>query len=188
MAGDPNKAAVWANADVFIGGLTATIPAGGADFSADWDAVGLLNGDDGFSESISMDSNDFFAWGGILVATTRKNFKLTRTFTAYEDNETVLDLWFPGNTVTFNDATGTYEGDILVPDLSAKFRIGFQTRSGNTIKRVVTSNYAMVDERGDNKEGESDLASRGFTVAIYPDDAGKLFHTYKGPIATTGGA
>lgn len=185
MAGDPANAAVWANADVYIGALTAVIPTGGADFAVDWDAVGLLNGDDGFTEKMAMDTNDFFAWGGILVATTRKNFKLTRDFTAYEDNATVMDLVYPGNTIVFDDTTGGYSGDLVVPDLAAKFKIGFQTKSGDTIKRVVSKNYAQIDERGDSKEGESDLASRQLTVAIYPDENGVLFSTYKGPVTTT---
>lgn len=179
MAGDPSNAAVWSNADVYIGALTAVNPTAGAAFGVDWDAVGLLNGDDGFSESIAMDSSDFYAWGGILVATTRKNFKLTRAFTMYEENETVLDLWFPGNTITTTDDVTS--GDIVVPDLNAKFKIAFETRQGSTIKRVISANYAQVDARGDNKEGESDLASRPCTVAIYPDATGKLFNYYKGP-------
>jgi len=183
MAGDPSKAAVWANADVYIGPLTATNPTGGAAFSDDWDAVGLLSGDDGFGEQIATDSSDFFAWGGILVATTRKNFKLTRTFTAYEDNATMFDLWWPGHDVTFGESG--YEGDLYVPDLQAKFKIAFETRSGSQIKRVVSANYAQLDERGESKEGENDLASRAATVAIYPaaadsDGKLKLFHTYRG--------
>jgi len=191
MAGDPSNAAVWAFADVYIGATTATNPIGGAAFGDDWDAVGLLNGDDGFTEAMTNDSNDFFAWGGILVATTRKNFKLTRSFTAYEDNQTVFDIWYPGHDVTFG-ATGNedgYSGVINVPDLSYKFKIGFETRQGSVIKRVISKNYAQVDSRGDNKEGESDLASRQFTVAIYPaaeDENGKsaLFDTYRGPATT----
>ncbi|HET8581770.1 MAG TPA: hypothetical protein VFL65_00850 [Jatrophihabitans sp.] len=189
MSGDPKNAAVWANADVYIGALDAVDPVGGAPFGSDWDAVGLLNGDDGFDEKIATDSNDFYAWGGILVATTRKNFKLTRSFTAYEDNATVFDLWYPGHDVTFNP--DGYAGTINVPDLQAKFKIAFETRQGSQIKRVISKNYAQVDERGDSKEGEGDLASRAFTVAIYPAAVnpvtGKaaLFATYRGP-ATSG--
>lgn len=181
MAGNPNAAAVWAGADVYIGDLTAVNPVAGAAYSADWDKVGLLNGDDGFSEKISVDSSDFYAWGGILVATTRRNFKLTRDFTAYEDNATMYDLWYPGNTLTW---TGDdFEGDIVVPDLQHKFKIAFQTETGSTIKRVTCANYAQLDDRGDSKEGENDLASRQATVVIYPDATGKLFHTYKGAAA-----
>lgn len=187
MAGDPKNAAVWANADVYIGGLTAVNPSGGAPFGSDWDAVGLLNGDDGFSEKADVDTNDFYAWGGLLIATSRKNFKLARTFTAYEDNPTMFDLWWPGHDVTFDEATGGYEGDLNVPDLQAKFKIAFEVRTGATIKRAISANYAQLDERGEAKESESDVASRQATVAIYPsapDPAtgkSRLFHVYRGP-------
>jgi hypothetical protein len=180
MAGDPNKAAVWANADVLIAAIDSPIPAGGAAFSAAWDYVGLLSGEDGFGENMSQESTDFYAWGGILVATTRRNFKYTRSFTALEDNQTVLDLVYPGNTITIDDETGFGEGDVYQPDMQAKFMIAFQTESDGVIKRVVSSNYAQIDERGESTEGEDNLQSRPLTVAIYPDDTGKIFHFFKG--------
>lgn len=178
MAGDPNNAAVWANADVFVGALDAVDPIGGAAFGVDWDLVGLLDGAAGFTEAMAQESTDFFAWGGILVATTRKNFKLTRSFTALEDNATVMDLVYPNNTLEFVE--GGYAGDLVVPDLSAQFKIAFQTKRGATIKRVISANYAGIDERGESQEGEDSLATRPITVAIYPDSDGVLFHTYKG--------
>jgi len=186
MAGDPGNATVWANADVFIGDLASVNPADGVDFGADWDAVGLLSGDDGFSESMANDSNDFFAWGGILIATTRTNFKLTRQFTAYEDNETVMDLVYPGSDLTF-DGDGGYTGALGVPDLTAKFKIGFRTQTGDQVKTVISRRYAQVEERGDSQESETSLAMRQLTVSIYPgldETTGKyvLFDTYKGPI------
>lgn len=180
MSGDPSNAAVWANADVFIGPIDATIPSGGDPFGDEWDHVGLLNGADGFDEKINVDSSDHYAWGGILVASTRKNFKLTRSFTAYEDNPTMYDLWYPGHSVVFAD-DGSFEGDVNVPDLQHSFKIAFQVRTGSKIKRVVCKNYAQLEDRGDSKEGEDDLASRQATVVIYPDASGGLFHTYKGP-------
>jgi len=189
MAGDPSNAQVWERADVYIGALDAAIPEAGAPFGADWDAVGLLNGDDGFTETVSVDAEDHFAWGGILVATSRSNFKLTRTFTAYEDNATVFDLLWPGHEIVF-DGTAGYEGDVNVPNLQARFKIGFQLRTGQgsdaVIKRVISRNYAQVGERGDSQESETTLASREVTVDIYPEAAdeegvSKLFYTYKGP-------
>lgn len=188
MAGNPANADVWSRADVYVAPLGSTIPIGGAPFGEEWDAVGLLNGDDGFSESISVDSEDHFAWGGILVATTRSNFKLTRSFVAYEDNPTVYDLVYPGHEVVFTGAT--FEGDVNVPDLNHKFMVAFQLSTGRgadkMIKRVVTRNYAEVGERGDAQESETSLASRELTIDIYPeamdtDGVAKLFYTYKGP-------
>lgn len=180
MSGDPNNAAVWANADVFIGGLTANIPTAGDPFDNTWDYVGLLNGDDGFTQSESFDTNDFFAWGVGIIATTRKNFKVRRSFTAFEENQTVYDLLYPGHTVVFDGLTGGYEGDVFVPDLSNKFRIGWELRSSTAVRRLVSANYAQIDERPDSKEGENDLASHPITVAVYPDSTGKLFHTFRG--------
>lgn len=187
MAGNPKNASVWAHADVYVGPLTATNPIAGAPFGPDWDNVGLLNGEDGFGETMAANSADHFAWGGILVATTRSQFKLTRSFTAFEDNATVYDLVYPGNDVTF-DADGGYAGDVHVPDLQAMFKIAFQLRTGTTVKRVISKNYAQVEERGDSSESETSLASRQLTVAIYPTEVtedGKytLFETYKGPIS-----
>lgn len=190
MAGNPSNASVWAYADVLIAPEDAEIPVEGAAFGPEWDYVGLLSGDDGFSETMEADSSDHFAWGGILVATTRSNFKLTRSFTAYEDNETVYDLVYPGHNVTFNSG-GTFSGDVHVPDLQAKFKIAFQTRKGaapgSEIKRVISKNYAQVEERGDATESETEISSRQITVAIYPTETdpetGKatLFSVYKGP-------
>jgi hypothetical protein len=179
MAGDVNNAAVWADADVYIADSLATAsPAGGAAFGAGWDLVGLLNGDDGFAESYGFDSNDHYAWGGVLVATTRKNFKVTKSFTALEDNQTVMGLVYDASGVTFTGSD--YSGDLAIPDLSRKFRIAFETASGGEIKRLISKNYAQVDKVGDSKEGESNLASRQFTVCIYPDSNGVLWETYKG--------
>lgn len=193
MAGNPDNAQVWERADVYIGGLDAVIPEAGAEFGVDWDAVGLLNGDDGFTETVAVEAEDHFAWGGILVATSRSNFKLSRTFIAYEDNETVFDLLWPGHEVVFDGANG-FEGDVNVPNLQHRFKIAFQTRTGQgedaVIKRVISRNYAQVGERGDSQESETTLASREVTVDIYPDAAdaegvSKLFYTYRGPLVAS---
>lgn len=187
MAGDASNADVWSNADVLIAPTTATIPEGGAEFGPEWDYVGLLNGSDGFTESTSQDNSDHFAWGGILVATSRSNYKYTRNFTAFEDNETVYDLVYPGHDVVFN-GDGSFEGDVNVPDLQARFKIAFQVRTGSTIKRVISRNYAQVGTRGDAQESETNLASRQITVDIFPDSVdeetgkAKLFYVYKGAL------
>jgi hypothetical protein len=183
MSGNPANAAVWSNADVYIGPLTATIPVDGEPFDSTWDLVGLLNGDDGFTEKMTHDSKDFYAWGGILVATTRKNFKLTRSFTAYEDNATVHGLWYAGSTLTYDGRRRLHRRRrVPGPEQAVPHRVR-GPKSDGTVRRVFTkggSNFAQVDERGDSKEGESDLAARAFTIAIYPDANGNLFHTWKG--------
>lgn len=166
MAGDTENAALWAEADVWIAlNLAATNPTDVEDpFGGDWDLVGLLDGEAGFVESRSEDTNDFYAWGGILVRTSRRNFKMTRQFTALETNPTVRQLVYPGSTGT----------EIIVPQRSP-FKIGFETREGTKTRRVISRRYAEVDEVGDITESEADLKKYEITVAIYPDANGVLF-------------
>lgn len=186
MAGNPANAGSWARADVFIGPLTAVTPTAGDDFSSDWDYVGLLDGGAGFGQERNSESNDNFAWGGILVETTDKNYKETHSFTALEDNETVLKLVNPGSSLTF-PGTGTtaYSGTLKVPR-KEKFKIAFQTERGLIIRRRVSKNYAMLEGYPSVTENEDDLASYGITVAIFPDANEELWDTYKGQ-KTTGG-
>lgn len=192
--GDPRNANVWSEGDVLIAPLGSDIPEDGSAFDLDqWSYVGYLNGEDGFTETIEVETNDHFAWGGHLLATTRSNFKLTRTFTAFEDNETVMDLVYPGHDVSFgSDGTGglgpgAYEGILNVPDLQAEFMIAFETRTGSQLKRFVSAYRAQVDERGDKEETEGELAARELTIAIYPGETDSetgdspLVYVYKGP-------
>lgn len=166
MAGDPLKANLWTDADVYIStNLAATLPAdASAAFGVDWDLVGLLDGDDGFPESRDEDTDDKFAWGGILVRTSRNHFKLTKSFTALEDNDTTFSLLWPGSSAT----------QIKVPR-PAKVLVAFETREGDKVRRLITANYAEVSLDGDHGENETDLESMSFTATIYPTGDGVLF-------------
>lgn len=191
MEGNPKNAAVWSNGYVLVAAADAEIPQGGAPFGPEWETVGFLNGDEGFTESINVDTSDHFAWGGVLLATTKSNFKLTKSFTALEQNKVVEDLVFPGNTVTY-DGDGGHEGMINVPQLQDEFKIAFvnrtgTARSGRTEKRFVSAGYAMVDERGDAQDSETALASRQLTVAFYGAEADEdgvqnLVYKWSGPV------
>lgn len=173
MAGTPEKAAVWANADVLIAPITAVNPGPGEEFSSDWKYAGLLDGDGGFVFSGTRDSTDHFAWGGVLVATTRKNFVQTAKFTVLEKNATVYSILHPGSSFTWtgNDFSGTRN----VPDSQYKFKIAFEKRSLPVTERLISVNYAQVDELGDEEETEDSLTMREVTVKIYPSSTGALF-------------
>ncbi|WP_017542961.1 hypothetical protein [Nocardiopsis prasina] len=179
-----DNASVWAYADVYIAPLGSEIPREGRPFNASWEQVGLLDGEEGFTETFEVESEDLYAWGGILVASTHNNFKVTRKFLPFEDNKAVYDVMFPGHDVEFGER-GAFEGDINVPDLQAKFMIAFETRTGDVLKRTVSANYAQVAERGESTENATEIAKREITVAIYPtdpvNDKATLFYTYKGP-------
>jgi uncharacterized protein YjdB len=176
VAGDPLKANLWTDADVYIStNLSAAVPAdANTPFGVDWDLVGLLDGDEGFPESRDEDTDDKFAWGGILVKTSRNHFKLTKNFTALEDNETTYSLLWPGSTAS----------QIIVPR-PAKVKVAFETREGDKVRRLITANYAEVSLDGDHGENESDLESMGFAATIYPTGAGVLFTRQTTPILTS---
>jgi hypothetical protein len=166
VAGDPLNANLWTDADVYIStNLSATLPADASTaFGVDWQLVGLLDGDEGFPEGRDEDTDDKFAWGGILVKTSRNHFKLTKSFTALEDNDTTFSLLWPGSTATA----------IKVPR-PAKVLVAFEVREGDKVRRLITANYAEVSLDGDHGENEADLESMTFAATIYPTGDGTLF-------------
>lgn len=187
MAGDPAKTGVWGGADVLIGSLTATIPASGAAFTMNessggtagvtdqWDFVGLLDGGEGFSESVEQDSTDHSAWGYGVIATTYGNQKVTKTFTALEDNETVLNLVYDASGVTFN-ADGTYDGVLKQKDYTERVKIAFVNTSGGDEKRRISHNYATIAPTDAGSESEDSLQTKGFTATIYPSTDKSIWH------------
>lgn len=166
MAGDSANARLWMDADVYVSfNLAATVPATvAAAFGVDWNLVGLLNGDDGFPESRDEDVNDFYAWGGILMRTSRKNFKLTKGFTAFEQNPVVNRLIWPGSV-----------GATIKVPRTERVKIAFETRDGTVVRRLITTGEAEITVDGDRPENESEIAWVKFMATIYPTVAGELF-------------
>lgn len=176
MAGDPLNANLWTDADVYVStNLSAALPANASTpFGVDWDLVGLLDGDEGFPESRDEDTDDKFAWGGMLVRTSRNHFKLTKSFTALEDNDTTYSLLWPGSTAT----------KIVVPR-PARVKVAFETREGDKVRRLITTLYAEISLDGDHGENETDLESMAFTATIFPNGAGELFDRQTTPILSS---
>lgn len=166
MSGDPTASRLWHDADVYIAfDLDETRPATiDEDFGAGWDLVGLLDGEEGFTESREEEVSDHFAWGGILMRTGRRNFMLTKSFTAFEHNETTRRLRWPGSEA----------GEIKVPRPESVL-IAFETVDNGVKHRVISRLRAEVTIDGDITENESDPASLPFVAKIYPDADGVLF-------------
>lgn len=187
MAGTPGNTAVWGGADVLIGSLTATVPASGSPFiinngttvTTEWDYVGLLDGGEGFTETVEQDSTDHNAWGYGVIATTYGSQKTTKTFTALEDNKVVLGLVYDATGVTFN-ADGTYNGVLKQKDYTQKVKVAFVTTSGTTEKRRISHNYATIAPTGGEGESEDSVQTKGFTATIYPSTDKSLWHASKG--------
>lgn len=173
MAGDPTKANLWTDADVYVSwDLSAQLPAdANTPFGPEWDQIGLLDGDEGFPESRDEDTDDKFAWGGILVKTSRNHFKLTKAFTALEDNEPVRKLVWPGSTAT----------KIKVPK-PERVALAFETREGDKVRRLKTSLYAECALDGDHGENETDLESATILATIFPTADGDLFDRQETPV------
>ncbi|MEU1496053.1 Ig-like domain-containing protein [Streptomyces sp. NPDC005732] len=166
MAGDPTKANLWTDADVYVSfNLNAALPADAdSPFGVDWELVGLLDGDEGFPEQRDEDTDDKFAWGGILVRTSRQHFKLTKSFTCLEDNDITRRLVWPGSTET----------KIKVPR-PEQVLVAFETREGEKVRRLITSRYAECSLDGDHGENETDLESATIACVIFPTADGDLF-------------
>lgn len=176
MAGDPTKANLWTDADVYVAFDLSTPNPTDAEtaFGVGWDLVGLLDGDEGFPESRDEDTDDKFAWGGILVRTSRQHFKLTKSFTCLEDNATTRRLIWPGSTAT----------KIKVPR-PERVKIGFETREGGKVRRLITSLYAECSLDGDHGENETDLESATIAATIFPDSSGFLFDRQDTPVLSS---
>jgi hypothetical protein len=183
MSGNPTDAAVWGGADVLIAPIGTAIPTTNGAFDVAWKYVGLLDGGQGFEESIETTSTDHEAWGYGVIATTYKGTKVTKTFTALEENETVMGLVYDTSGMTFDDVAGTYVGDLAVRDNTERVLVAFVTTSGTTERRMITKNYATIAATAAGSESEEALASKGFTVTIVPDATKKLYYTYKGASA-----
>jgi uncharacterized protein YjdB len=176
MAGDPSKAKLWTNADFYVGPLSAPNPATVSDpFPVQWGLTGLLDGDDGMPESRDEDTDDKYAWGGILVRTSRAHFKLTKKVSVLEDNATTRALIWPGSTDT----------QIVVPR-PVPVKAGFEVRDPGTgaIERLITRNYAIITVDGDRDVNETDLTKAALACVIYPDANGVLFDRQSSPTLT----
>jgi hypothetical protein len=166
MAGNPANASLWADADVYVAfDLEAGLPADAStEFGAEWDLVGLLDGEAGFVETRTEEITDHYAWGGIIVRTGRRNFKLTRQFTALEYNATTRRLAWPGSA----------EGERVVPH-PEDILIAFEKRDDDKVHRLISAYRAECDVNGDLTENESELEKHPFVVTIFPDGDGVLF-------------
>jgi hypothetical protein len=177
MVLDLTKVNLWAYADVyFAASVVATNPATvSTPFSGSWGHVGLLDGDEGLTHSRDVDSQDYFAWGGILVKTSRRNFKHTAKFMALEDNPTTRSLIWPGSS----------PGSIVTPR-PIPGKIAFETRDDSgKIRRLISAGSALVELDGDIKDAEGDLTKFGFTATIYPTAGGVLFIEQSAPSITS---
>lgn len=148
-----------------------------------WSFVGILDGGQGFTEGVETQSQDHTGWGYGVIAVTYQGQKVTKTFTALEENETVMGLVYDIAGATFDDETGTYQGNLGVKDFTEKVLVAFVTRSGLVERRQISKGHATIAATSAGTESETALGSKGFTATIIPDANQDLWLTYKGPAA-----
>lgn len=160
------------------GSVTASIGA-----TTGWKYAGLLDGGQGFEEGIEVESTEHDAWGYGVISTTYKAQKLTKTFTALEENETVMGLVYDVTGMTFDDEAGTYVGTLAVRDHTDRVLIAFVTTSGSNEKRLISKSYATIAPTNAGSDGEESLGAKSFTASIFPNGSNELWYTYKGASA-----
>lgn len=182
MAGDATNAALWQNADVYVAASGTTGPANvSSAWGGSWTAIGLLDGEAGFAMNSEEESNEIYAWGGLLVKKTKSKHKRTIKFVALEDNAATYGLVNPGSTRT--TAGGLTTSTVKVPSLT-EFAIGFETKDGTKVKRRSVKR-AVVEEIGEVLESESGLTVYEITVTIYPETDGTLFTELSGTVSAS---
>lgn len=172
MAGDTDNPRIWEGADVYVAEAGSTGPEDVTNPWPDgWDALGLLS-EDGLTESRDQDTTDHYAYGGILVRTTRSKHKRTFKVTCLEDNAVVFGLVNPGSTADTSDGLTTRAIKVPTTDPRA---FGFEFRDGEITKRIVVSK-GEVTEVGEVTYSDSEMAVYELTVNIYPDADGVLYY------------
>lgn len=164
MSGDPTNAALWTGADVLVAPLGSAVPATISDpFDGDWDQVGLLDGDAGFQHTRSQDKSDFFAWGQVLVRTSRKNFKLQVGMTLLEYNDVTKDIIWPGSTA-----------DALVVPVPEPMLMALQLTEGDRTRRLISA-YQVEFDADSFTENESGLSNFPVMATVFPNGDGELW-------------
>ncbi|WP_280371167.1 hypothetical protein [Nocardia wallacei] len=179
MGGTPANVNIWDGADVWIHRakaldgtpytLDAIRPANVDEAfdevtGADWELVGLLNGEDGFPEEVSWDDSSHTAWGFGEILKSYRNKKLERKFTALEENAVTGYLESPGDTA-----------DYVIDAKPARVFLAFETRTDEgKVKRRITTVPATVMSGG-RTDNEQDMSSVEYTASIFPDSLKRRF-------------
>jgi hypothetical protein len=172
MAGDTDNPRIWIGADVYVADVDTVAPADTTTaWSGSWEPLGLLS-EDGMTESRDQDSTDHYAWGGILVRTTRSKHKRTIVVTALEDNDVVFGLVNPGSTA--ESSGGVTTRTVVVPGSDPR-SFGFEFVDGDITKRRIVPRGEVV-EVGDVTFSDDEMAAYELTINIYPDGDGVLYY------------
>lgn len=171
MAGDTANPRVWLGADCYVAPVGTTAPTDTTTaWAAPWAPLGLLS-EDGATESRNEDVKDHFAWGGILIRTTRSKHKRTIKVTALEDNLAVFGVVNPGSTAA--TALGITTRTVKVPTADPR-AFALELRDGAITTRRSIARGEVV-EVGDVSLSDADMTAYELTINVYPSSDGVLY-------------
>jgi hypothetical protein len=177
--GNPDNARAWRNAIVYIAfAIAGVFPEPpetlNDEFGEGWDAVGLLDGGQGFTTGRTSTRSTESAWGNIQIADLESGVTTTKTFTALETNPTI-------------DRLEHIEDGVQYQRGPERVKIGFETYdTGRGIKqRRISKNEAEVRINGDTTEGESQSERHPFIATIFPDTDSGLFLIQRGLVTSS---
>lgn len=161
---------VWVGADgrAYVAATSATAPTG-ADSSLDgsWTELGWIN-EDGLTEASNEDFTEVKGWDGTVIRKIRTSAERTFAFTCMETNKAVLELFYPGSSVTAASGGSKIEVESSAPDRRA---FVFDVIDGDAVARYYVGN-GEVSERGDVTHAAGEAVAYTFTVTAYPDTDG----------------
>lgn len=175
MAGDVDNPRIWVNADVYVG---YTDSSGPTDLTTplddeEWTPLGLLS-EDGLTETRADEQTDHYAWGGILVRTTRSKHKRTFVVTALEKNPAVMGVVSPGYQA--ETAAGVTTERHYVPTPNPRSFVFEFIDGDNVLRRYIPR--GEVTEVGDVTFSDSEMAGYELTITVYPASDGLLYTDY----------
>lgn len=174
---------LWPFADVYVGATSVVVPTTvTAAWDAGWTKVGLLDGDAGLVDKRDEKSDEFYAWGGLLIAKTHSQHKRTLKFVALEDNASIFGIINPGSTRSTTTVAPIVTTDTVKAPTYSKIAVGFEVRDGVTIKRRYSTN-AELSEVGDILLAENKPTMYEITVTLFPDADGVVFTELSGAAA-----
>lgn len=162
---------IWEGADAYVADVGTIAPTGvSGSWPSGWEPLGLLS-EDGATEAREQDVQDHYAWGGILVRTTRSKHKRSMKITCLEDTPAVFGLVNPGSTAS--SALGITTRTVKVP-VSDRRAFGLEVRDGNITKRRIIPQGEVVDV-AEVAFADSQMTGYELTINIYPDADGVLY-------------
>lgn len=196
--GDPvTNAHVWSDYAVLLSGLTSTTPTGtpaGATIdhagfilndpdnatpvTSEWDPLGALASDAPMStetETVQVTPHTAAGSHGVY-AKTKNQREFTFSFSVKEHRLVTLGVRYDASGVT--ETSGNLSGTLKARDLNKKYKVGLVRKSGSTLERRVSNNYATIDTI--TPDDSNDEGNFTVTMTLFLGDGQELWDYYLG--------